>query len=332
MTRLGKYDAETATGGVDVSVVVPIYNEKHSLMPLVEELLLVFDRLPYTFEIVLVDDRSSDGSGAICARLAKLHDKVMIVQLPRHEGQSVALAVGLAYARGQFLITMDADLQDVPAEIPRFIQGLQDGYDVVCGWKRERHDSWFKIAQSRIFNGCLRSLTGLPLRDSNCGFRALRREVAGLLPLYGGMHRFVPLIAYLVGFRVTELPVHHRPRKYGNSKYGTGLGRIPRAASDLLTVLLFYGSRRRWDGLGFLRIRYVTFACVVLGLVMLGIVLGWTPVVVVTSPIVARLVQHSTARRRETEIPATRSCTRQRQDLTLSETLNVEAKSFSHRI
>ncbi|MCH7960268.1 MAG: glycosyltransferase family 2 protein [Candidatus Hydrogenedentes bacterium] len=205
---------------MDVSFVIPVRNEQESLRPLIEEIL---EHAPTThFEILLVNDGSTDGSTETIDELAEREDAVQAVHLDRHLGKSAALAAGFARAQGSIVITMDSDLQDEAAEIPRFIVKVNEGFDLVCGWKSVRHDSLFKRVASRVYNRWVGWLFSIPLHDINCGFKAMRREVIETVPLTKGMHRLFPVLALRAGYSIAELPVTHRRRPFGRSKYGPG--------------------------------------------------------------------------------------------------------------
>jgi len=219
-----------------LSVVIPLYNEAESLGDLYLRLTEVLGELPQWGEIIFVDDGSTDASFEILTALRDNDDRVKIVQLRGHQGKAAALAVGLREAQGEVVITLDADLQDDPKEIPRFLAKLREGYDLISGWKVRRQDPWTRRALSAIFNRVTASITGLPIHDFNCGFKAYRRAVIGELKLHGELHRFIPALASWRGFRVAEIEVAHHPRRYGRSKYG--MERIPRGFFDLLTVIM----------------------------------------------------------------------------------------------
>jgi glycosyltransferase involved in cell wall biosynthesis len=225
----------SAAGEVDLSVVVPFYHEEASIPPFFAELLPALDRLPLAAEVIAVDDGSSDGTFAALATVRAADRRVRVVRLRRNYGQTAGLAAGFAHARGRIIVTMDGDLQNDPADIPRLLAKLDEGFDVVSGWRRDRQDDlWTRILPSRIANGIISMATQVKLHDYGCGIKAYRREIATSLRLYGEMHRFLPAIAGDLGARVAELPVHHRPRTLGRSKYG--LSRTLRVVLDLLTV------------------------------------------------------------------------------------------------
>ena len=231
-----------------LSIVVPVFNEHASLGELVRRIASVAQRHTYQVEVLMVDDGSSDDSWPqiMTLALASTSDTNVIVRglkLRRNYGKAAALAAGFDHARGQRLITMDADLQDDPEEIPALLAKLDQGFDVVTGWKQVRHDPWHKVGPSRIFNRMISWLTGVQLHDHNCGLKAYRREVLDEVKLYGEMHRFVPVLAAARGFRITEIPVKHQPRLHGVSKYG--FERFIKGLLDLFTVYFLTGFRNR---------------------------------------------------------------------------------------
>lgn len=220
-----------------LSFVIPFLNEEETLQELFRRISETVEGLsePHPFEVIFVDDGSTDGSVAKVEELARSHSNVTLIQLRGNFGKSAALAAGFERARGEIVFTMDADLQDDPKEIPRFLEKLEEGYDVVSGFKKKRHDPWHKVIPSRIFNWMVRKLSGVPLRDVNCGFKAYRGEVVRAVRLYGEMHRFVPVLAHSRRFRIAELVVEHHPRRFGVSKFGAG--RFYRGLMDLFTVV-----------------------------------------------------------------------------------------------
>lgn len=202
-----------------VSVVVPAYNEAESLPELHRELLAALGTIP-SWEVVYVDDGSRDGGDRVIESLAKGDPRVRGILLQRNFGKSAALATGFKAARGELIVTLDADLQDDPAEIPRLIEALEGGYDLVSGWKVKRRDPITKTLPSKLFNTVTSAVSGIRLHDFNCGFKVYRREVVESIDLYGELHRFMPALAHWRGFRVGEIGVHHRARKFGKSKFG----------------------------------------------------------------------------------------------------------------
>ncbi len=226
-----------------ISIVIPVLNEEGSIQQLHRELTEVLGALQRPYEIIFVDDGSTDGSIAACSRLVASDPHVVHVQLRRRFGKATALQSGFETARGAVVFTLDADLQDNPQNIAAMLQRLEEGYDLVSGWKQDRKDPLIKRIESRIFNFITSAVTGLKLRDFNCGFKAYRREVTHGLHLYGELYRYIPALAHADGFRVGEMPVNHRPRVHGKSKYS--YERIVRAPFDLFTTFFLCGFRRR---------------------------------------------------------------------------------------
>jgi glycosyltransferase involved in cell wall biosynthesis len=217
-----------------LSIIVPVFNEHASLSELHAQIATACDGVGQDWELLFVDDGSTDGSWGVIGELAREDPAVGGLRFRRNFGKAAALAAGLQATRGEIIFTLDADLQDNPTEIPRFLTKLGEGYDLVNGWKIRRLDPWHKTKPSKVFNWMVSRLTGLALHDHNCGYKCFRREVARELSLYGERHRFIPALAHARGFRVTEIDVHHRARPHGHSKYG--LRRFHRGFLDLLTV------------------------------------------------------------------------------------------------
>jgi dolichol-phosphate mannosyltransferase len=226
-----------------ISVVVPVFNEQESLALLYEELAQAALAADLRFEVLFVDDGSSDGSWDRIQAFAQRHAEVHGIRLRRNFGKAAALSAGFAAARGDIIMTLDADLQDNPAEIPRFLRKLNEGYDVVSGWKQVRFDPWHKVWPSKVFNAMVSRLTGVKLHDHNCGMKCYRAEVFREIRLYGELHRFIPVLAAARGFKVAEITIAHRPRKFGYSKYG--VRRFVKAFLDLLTVKFLTGFGNR---------------------------------------------------------------------------------------
>jgi len=224
-----------------VSVVVPLLNEEATLSELYRELEAALAQQELDWEVVFVDDGSTDGSYQELTRLHGAHLNVRVVRLRRNFGKAAALSAGVEAASGEIVVTMDADLQDDPAEIPNLIAKLDEGYDIVSGWKCDRQDPIVRRFVSRIYNTATRLATGVRLHDMNCGLKAYRAEVFEHVRLYGERHRFVPVLAHHQGFSVTELPVNHRPRLNGRSRFG--IERYLRSPFDLLTIV-FMGRYR----------------------------------------------------------------------------------------
>ena len=250
-----------------LSVVVPVYNEERSVELLYDEVGSALDPLGRAWEIVFVDDGSTDGSFGALTRLHARAPSVRVVRLRRNFGKAAALAAGFAQAGGDVIVTLDADGQDDPAEIPRLLAKLDEGFDLVSGWKTRRRDPWRRRFLSRVFNTVTGWISGVRLHDMNCGLKAYRAEVVKGLALYGELHRFLPVLAYERGYRVAELPVNHRPREHGRSRYG--LERYLRGFFDLITVTfmgryrhrplhLFGGLGLALGGIGFLVCVYLT--------------------------------------------------------------------------
>ncbi len=217
---------------MNITFVIPVYNERETLVPLVEG--ITEHVAPHAHRILLVDDGSTDGSFEVMCELRDRFDTVKIIRLRGNFGKSAALAAGFARADGDLVFTMDSDLQDDPKEIPRFLEKLEEGCDVVCGWKAKRHDPLHKTVPSRIYNGFVSWLFDVPLHDVNCGFKLLRLDVVKHIQLYGEMHRLIPVLAHSMNYRVAEIPVEHHRRRYGKSKYG--FERFSRGALDVLTM------------------------------------------------------------------------------------------------
>ncbi len=217
-----------------LSIVIPAHNEAESLPILIDEICKATSALHCSWELILIDDGSTDQTWAIIQSHAKEIPSLHGIRLRRNFGKAAALLAGIRAAQGEFVLTMDADLQDVPAEIQNFLNMLIDRYDVVSGWKKTRHDPWHKVWPSRVFNWMVSRLTGLHLHDHNCGMKLYRREVFKEIRLYGELHRFIPVLAHARGFRIGELAIQHRPRRFGRSKYG--MERFARGFLDLLTV------------------------------------------------------------------------------------------------
>jgi glycosyltransferase involved in cell wall biosynthesis len=226
-----------------LSVVITAYNESPSIAALYQQLAEVGNAHGYALDVILVDDGSTDETWNEILRLAADHTDVRGIRLRRNFGKAAALAEGFAASRGDLVITMDADLQDDPAEIPKFLAKMDEGVDVVSGWKRRRRDPATRVLASRVFNWLVRLITRVPLHDHNCGFKCCRREILAEIPLYGELHRFIPVLASSLGYRVDEVEINHRPRAFGKSKYG--FARIPKGLLDLVTVQFLTSFRHR---------------------------------------------------------------------------------------
>jgi glycosyltransferase involved in cell wall biosynthesis len=217
-----------------LSVVIPVYDEAANLLPLYEEVTDALLGLSMPFEILFVDDGSSDESPRVLDELSSKEDSIKVIRFRRNFGQTAAMMAGIDHASGDIIVCLDGDLQNDPADIPRLLDKLAEGYDVVSGWRRERRDSGRRVWLSRMANHLISRMSGLRLRDYGCSLKAYRREVLQSVRLYGEMHRFIPIYASWQGARVTEVPVNHRPRREGDSKYG--FDRIAKVFLDLLVV------------------------------------------------------------------------------------------------
>lgn len=227
----------------DLTVVVPVFNEEESLRTLYGEIDEVVRSLGLNLELVMIDDGSTDSSWSIIAELAQKDPRVRGIRFRRNFGKAAALDAGLHAATSPIVMTMDADLQDDPHEIPDFLRLMNEGYDCVSGWKKTRHDPWHKVIPSHIFNKMVSRLTGVNLHDHNCGMKCYRREIFDEITLYGELHRFIPALAGARGWKVGEKVVNHRARKFGHSKYG--FTRFIKGFLDLLSVkfVTSYGTR-----------------------------------------------------------------------------------------
>lgn len=220
---------------MNISIVVPLLNESESLVELTERVAKELTDINKSFEIVFIDDGSTDGSFDVLKRLKKQYPQIRVIRFSRNFGKSAALSEGFRITLGEIVVTMDADLQDDPAEIPRLIHEIECGYDLVSGWKQERHDPINKTIPSKFFNLITRQLTGIKIHDFNCGLKAYRSQVIKAIPVYGELHRYLPVLAHWLGYKVGELVVKHHPRKFGYSKFG--IKRFFNGFFDLLTVL-----------------------------------------------------------------------------------------------
>jgi glycosyltransferase involved in cell wall biosynthesis len=257
-----------------ISAVIPVFNEQESLPQLHAELAAVAAAAGLDLEVIFVDDGSTDGSWATIAGLAGKHPWTHGIRFRRNFGKAAAMSAGFKAARGDVVLTLDADLQDDPKEIPRFLEALGGGLDVVSGWKRVRLDPWHKTMPSKVFNALVGWLTGVRLHDHNCGFKCYRAEVLHEVRLYGELHRFVPVLAAARGFKAGEIPVDHRPRRFGRSKYG--VRRFIKGFLDLLTVKFLTGFRQRPQHL-LGSVGLLSFALGILGMGYLGVtwVINW---------------------------------------------------------
>jgi len=257
-----------------VSIVIPVFEEEESLPHLYKSIKSVMDRLPNKYEIVFIDDGSKDGSLKVLEGFQKKDDKVVVVSFRRNFGQTAAMAAGFEYAEGDIIITMDADLQNDPEDIPKLLEKIKD-HDVVSGWRKNRKDKFFsRRLPSKIANGLISKVTGVGLHDYGCTLKAYRKEVIKNVKLYGEMHRFIPAIASWVGASITEVETNHHARRFGHSKYG--ISRTIRVVLDLITVKFLQSFSTRpihafgpggliLGFIGFLIALYLSFEKIVLG-------------------------------------------------------------------
>lgn len=245
---------------MNVSVVIPVLNEKESLPELVRELEHSLSRYP-TWEVLFIDDGSSDGSTEWMADLCTENSNFKLLQFYRNYGKAAALSEGFKVANGEYIITMDADLQDDPAEIPNLILKLSDGWDLVSGWKKTRHDPLNKTLPSKVFNFITRLMTGVKIHDFNCGLKGYKQAVVKSIEVYGGRHRYIPALAGQQKFKITEIVVNHRARQFGKTKYGGS--RMFHGFFDLITILFLNRYTQQplhlfgMFGIGFLKVGFI---------------------------------------------------------------------------
>ncbi len=219
----------------ELSIVIPLFNEEESVRPLLEAVIRAVEPLATPFEVVLVDDGSDDGTFAAAAELASSDPRVRVVKFRRNCGQTPAMAAGIEQARGDVIVTMDGDLQNDPADIPRLLEKIEEGSDIVVGWRHDRQDKLLsRKIPSRIANALIARVTGVPIHDNGCSLKAYRATLIKRIPLYSEMHRFIPAMALIAGPRIAEIKVRHHARQFGRSKYG--LSRIYKVLLDLLVI------------------------------------------------------------------------------------------------
>ncbi|MFZ5798905.1 MAG: glycosyltransferase family 2 protein [Desulfobulbaceae bacterium] len=229
---------------IDLSIVVPLFNEEGNILELYRELHSVLDSHPYSYEILFINDGSSDRTPEMLREISSRDARVVVINFRKNFGQTAAMSAGFDYSRGEVIITLDGDLQNDPADIPKLLEKIREGHDVVAGWRHKRQDPFLnRRLPSMIANRIISWITGVKLHDYGCTLKAFKREVAEHIRLYGEMHRFLPAIASAVGISIAEVPVNHRPRRHGSSKYG--ISRTFRVILDLITVkfLLSYANR-----------------------------------------------------------------------------------------
>jgi glycosyltransferase involved in cell wall biosynthesis len=231
-----------------VSVIVPLYNEQESIRPLYAAIVQAMGEIGCTYEMVFVDDGSKDDTVAIATQIARIDSRLRIVKFRRNYGQTPAMAAGIEHARGEVLVTMDGDLQNDPADIGLFLAKIQEGFDIVVGWRHNRQDKMVsRKIPSRIANWLIGKVTGVPIKDNGCSLKAFRAGLIKHIPLYSEMHRFIPAMASIAGPRIAEIKVRHHPRRFGQSKYG--LSRIYKVLLDLMvikTIATFASRPMRW--------------------------------------------------------------------------------------
>jgi glycosyltransferase involved in cell wall biosynthesis len=230
-------------GKADLSIVIPLFNEAESLRILYDEIRQICESRDLSFEILFVDDGSTDNSYEVLEKCHREDSRVRVIQFRRNFGKAEALSAGFSVARGERIITMDADLQDDPSEIPALMAKLDEGYDLISGWKKSRKDPFSKRIPSFFWNGMTSWITGVRLHDFNCGLKIYRREVIESVDVYGELHRYIPALADWEGFRIGEMPVNHRARRFGKSKYG--VSRFFKGILDLMTVMFLSRYTRR---------------------------------------------------------------------------------------
>ncbi len=228
---------------IDLSIIIPLYNEEKSLIELYENIISVLKGINKSHEIIFIDDGSQDRSFEILIDFHRKDKNVRVIQFRKNYGKSAALECGFREARGDIVITMDADLQDDPKEIPNLIAKINEGYDLVSGWKKKRYDPFIKRNTSKLYNFVTSIVSGIRLHDFNCGLKAYRNEVVKQIDIYGQLHRFIPVLAHWEGFRVGEIVVKHHPRKYGKTKFGAF--RFIAGFLDLFTVVFLHKFKKR---------------------------------------------------------------------------------------
>lgn len=268
---------------LSISIVLPVYNEAESIPELYQSIKTVLEDMEKDFELIMIDDGSTDDSMKLMEEIHKKDPRVKIIQFRRNFGKAAALSAGFQKARGEIVFTIDADLQDDPREIPRFLEMIESGYDLVSGWKKRRNDPLSKTLPSKLFNKVTALVTGINLHDFNCGFKAYRSEVLNDLELYGELHRYIPALAGWKGFKVGELVVEHHARKYGVSKYG--FGRFTKGFFDLLTIILLTKFAKRplhlFGTMGLIHLLLGVLALLYLTIIwVMGHVIGSRPLLV----------------------------------------------------
>lgn len=301
------------------SVVIPLKDEEKSISILHNELTQVFDKLNKPYELIFVDDGSADGSYDVLVDLAKKDRNIKIIKFRTNFGKSAALSAGFQEAKGDVIIMLDADLQDNPNEIPRLLGKMGEGYDLVSGWRKKRNDNIIKKLSSILFNNGTSLISGIKLHDLNCGLKVFKKEVANELYLHGELHRFIPILAFKRKFKVAEVVVDHRERRYGQSKFGKlGISRGWKGTVDLLTTIFvteystkpahfFGGIGLTLFSIGFIMDAYVTYIKITTGntqgripLLLAGILLILLGVQLISVGLIAEMLSNYFARRERT--------------------------------
>lgn len=235
---------------IDVSIVVPIFNEEENVELLYRSITQVMSGIKRSYEIIFIDDGSQDNTYLIAKKLHEIDPNLKPLKLRRNYGQTAAMQAGFDYAKGQVIISMDGDLQNDPQDIPKFLQKIDEGYDIVCGWRKNRHDEWLRVFLSKVANFLIGKITGVSIHDNGCSLKAYRKEVLSNIRLYSEMHRFIPAMTSLTGAKYTEIVVNHQARKFGESKYG--FSRVWKVFLDLFTIKMIVGFASRpglWFGI-----------------------------------------------------------------------------------
>lgn len=234
-----------------ISIVIPVYNEEESILPLYQSLCRACEPLGKPYELIFIDDGSRDKTFDVLKRINKADSRVNVIRFRKNFGQTAAMAAGFEYASGEVIVSMDGDLQNDPLDIATLLSKIGEGFDVVCGWRKNRQDKlWTRRLPSLVANWIIGLVTGVKIHDNGCSLKAYRASVIKSVALYGEMHRFIPAMSTLAGAKITEIVVNHHPRRFGQSKYG--IGRVWRVALDIITVKLITGSASRpalWFGL-----------------------------------------------------------------------------------
>ena len=260
---------------VHLSIVVPLYNEEESVDKLVARIVEAASRFEFPYELILVDDGSTDGTWKSIEQLKEKVPHLRGIKFRRNYGQTSAMVVGFEYSRGEIIVTMDGDLQNDPAYIPMVLDKMKEGYDIVSGWRKDRKDHWSRVLPSRVANWMISATTGVRLHDYGCSLKAYRADCIKPIKAYGEMHRFFPVLTSMTGARVTEIPVNHHARKYGTSKYG--FSRIFKVLSDIFSIILIVKfSTVPLLGFTLCALPFLSLGLFFSLLSVLAITLGWT--------------------------------------------------------